>query len=105
MEKLPNEDWDKFLPYLKGDHDPNPANMDAPTPNFPYRLAQEINEFVIRQAQMDDHDISLTERDLLARQYMFHLIDQNAVEPAHIAFQALQIWRTQHGRDMRGEDG
>lgn len=67
-------------------------------PDIPYRIAQEIADFVIRQASMSDHDISLSERDEIASGYILHLIDQNAFTDDMVAFQALQIWRVQNGR-------
>lgn len=81
----------------------NNANMDSLyTPNFPYRIASEIQQFVVRQAEMSDHDISLTERHEIASAYTLHLIDQNAFTDDMVAFDALRLWQLQYGKDLRG---
>lgn len=92
MEQIPGEDWEKFMSYMRGDHDRNGANMDAPTPNLPYRLAREMQEFIVKQAETSDYVLGRAERYDLAHEYALHLIDQNAVEPSSIAFDGLIIW-------------
>lgn len=80
----------------------NGANMDSPyTPNFTYRIASEIQQFVVGQAEMSDHDISLTDRYEIASAYLLHLIDQNAFTDDMVAFDALRLWQVQYGKDMR----
>ena len=76
--------------------------MDTPyTPNLAWRVASEIEQFVVRQAELEDHDISLTERFEIASAYMLHLLDQNAFTDDMVAFDALRIWHVQHGKDLR----
>jgi len=72
-------------------------------PNIPYRVAEEIQQFVLSQAVMFDYDISVDERHEIAHAYTLHLIDQNAFEDTMMAFDALQIWQTVHGRN-RGQN-
>lgn len=80
------------------------VTVEAPRPqiNMSYRIASEINQFVIRQVEMCDYDVGRIERDEIAHAYLLHLIDQNAFTDDMMAFEALQIWRTQYGGDLRG---
>jgi hypothetical protein len=81
----------------------NNANMDTNyTPNFPYRLAHEINEHVTREVSQNDYFVGRAERDDIALDYVHHLIDQNAVEPSYIAFEGLFIWRRIFSRGLDG---
>lgn len=83
----------------------NGASMGTPyTPNFPYRIAQEINEYVTREASLEDHHISREERHEHAERYLDFLRTQNAFADETIALNALRIWQLQHGRDLRGEE-
>lgn len=81
----------------------NGANMDTPhTPHLPYRIASEINEHVIRQAEMNDYMLGRAERDDIATDYVYHLLDQNAVSPETVAFDALHLWRRIYGGGVQG---
>lgn len=67
-------------------------------PNIPYRIAEEIQQFVLSQTVLSDYDLSVDERHEIAYAYALHLIDQNAFSDEMVAFDALQLWRIQHGR-------
>lgn len=101
--RLPGEEWNRFTNTPELPLDPtaqqrqqfqNGANMDSVyTPSFPFRLAIEIEEHVSRRASVEEYYVGQAERDDWAREYVLHLIDQNAVDPEYIAWQGLQVWR------------
>ena len=77
----------------------NGAAMDPrPTPDIPDRLATEMQAHIIHLASTSDYMIGRAERDDMAVDYAYHLIDQNAVDPASLAFDALHLWRRMYGR-------
>lgn len=119
--ELPPEDgydYETLMKYLNDkEYQPSPQIVEDTQTGFdsngdyhvqkihqemPYRVASEINQFVIRQVEMSDYDVGRIERDEIASAYLLHLIDQNAFTDDMMGFEALQIWRTQYGRDLRG---
>ena len=93
-----SEEWDLFMEYQRGEHDPNSANMDTPyTPNLPYRIAMEMQEHIQQMAATSDYTLGRAEREDIAHDYALHLIDQNAVEPHSVAFDGLIQWRRMYG--------
>ena len=81
----------------------NRANLDTPnTPNLPYRLAVEIQEHIVREASTSDYTLGQAERHDMATDYAYELFNQNAFDPADIAFEALHHWQRIYGRGVQG---
>lgn len=99
-ETIPGEDWERFTAQQRQQFQ-NGASMETPhTPNFPYRLAVEIQEHVIRMARDEEFHPGREDRDQWAKEYTLNLIDQNAVSPEYVAWQGLQVWRATYGARM-----
>lgn len=100
--KLPGLNWETFIEYQRGDHDPNGANLDTPhTPNFPYRLAYQIQESIVHQVEQNDYYVGQAERDDMATDLCNEWYNRGEFEPPEIAFDALMYWR----RMFRGHHG
>lgn len=97
---LPGEDWEKFMEYQRGEHDPNPANMNTlNTPNTPYRLAHQIQEAILQLAEVNDYTMGLAERQDLATDIANDWFNRQTFEPADLAFEGLNQWRRIWGRE------
>ena len=91
------EDDREGFDYNGNYHMRNGASMDTPnTPNLPYKLAVEIQQHVIREAEMNDYFIGQAERGDMATDYVTeHFIGQ--IEPPSLAYDALSIWFSIYG--------
>lgn len=86
------------MEYQRGEHDPNGAALDPRVPRtLAYRMAHEIQEAIEQQVATSDYTVGRAERADMAFDYANMLYDQNAVEPASLAFDALIHWRRVYG--------
>ena len=77
------------------------GNYHALDTASPYRWAAYLNSLVIEQVQMWDYTVSVTDREDMATDIIDNLVNQNAFDPPSLAFDALVVWRSIYGRDLR----
>lgn len=100
-EKLPGVNWEQFEPYLRGDHDPNGASMDAPTINLPYRIAADIQNHVIREVERSGYIQDRAAREDIAWYFVNETL-RHEYEPEDIAWQGLHHWQRIYGKGVQG---
>lgn len=84
---------------FEGNYHINTANLiSEPSIHIPYRIAEEIQEHVTREAVRIPYLLGSADREDIAHDYALKLIDQNAVDPSTLAFDALIVWRRRYGR-------
>lgn len=89
--------WHTFRQYQNGEHDPNGAGLD-PRVDISGRLADEMQDYIRQYIATSDYFVGSEMREDLAEEYTRHLIDQNAVEETHIAWDGLIAWRKKYGQ-------
>lgn len=101
---LPGENWERFMEYQRGEHDPSGTTADPNSASLdpydgmpsvlPYRLAHEIQEAIQDFAATCDYTLGQADRHDMA----IDLANSMNVEPADLAFEALLHWRRVYGQ-------
>lgn len=73
------------------------------TPNFPYRLAAQIQESIVMQAEQNDYMVGRAERHDMAFDIAYDWFNNRTVEPPELALEALHYWQRIYGRGVQGE--
>ena len=73
-------------------------------------LCVEIQEHVVREARLSGYTLGPADKIDIATDYTCLLIEQNAVDPIDVAYDALTLWHSTYGskpekRKRRGTGG
>lgn len=71
--------------------------------NTPYRLALQIQEAIVQQAEMSDYYLGLADRVDIATDIALEWFNDTTFEPPDLALQALNHWFRIYGRPTNVE--
>jgi len=78
--------------------------MNEHESNLPVWLAVQIQEHIVKEANLNDYTIGMAERSDMATDYVVEHLSKR-VEPPSLAYDALTKWFEIYGRDLRDGSG